>query len=218
MLSLLASCAGRGGSIPYDAAILSLPDKAKADDEVYDIPLGPMDVLQIKVFRVPELSGDYQIDTQGMVDMPLIGTVSARDLQVNSFAQNLERLYGERYLQKPDITVRLMSTTRSNVTVEGGVREAGVFPLTSKTTLVGAIALARGIDPANANPERVAVFRKQGGKTVAAAFDLFAIRRGEMEDPVIYPGDTVVVESDQLRQVYRDLIQAIPIFAVFNQI
>jgi polysaccharide export outer membrane protein len=215
---MLASCAGRGGSIPYDGVALTPPDKPSSTEEVYDIPLGPLDLLQIKVFRVPELSGDFQVDAMGHVNLPLIGTVSTRDLRTDAFAASLERLYSERYLQNPDITVRVLSTSRTSVTVEGGVREPGIYPLTSKTTLVGAIAMSRGIDTLIGNPKRVAIFRKIDGKTAAAAFDLIAIRHGKMDDPTIYPGDTIVVDSDQLRQTYRELLQVIPIFAIFQQI
>ena len=80
---------------------------------------------------------------------------------------------------------------------------------------LGAIALARGIAQQDANPKRVVVFRKREGKTMAAAFDLIAIRRGEMESPEIYPGDVIVVDSSQVRPIYRDLIMSLPIVSIF---
>jgi polysaccharide export outer membrane protein len=214
----LASCVTRGGNIPYDPANFGVPDRAMSEEATYEVPLGPLDIVRVSVFQVPELTGEYQIDVHGKLDMPLVGSVSARDQSPEQFASSLERAYGQRYLNNPDITVRLITTSNRNITVEGGVISPGIFALTSRTTLLGAIAMARGVHPTDGNYKRVVVFRKIGGKTAAAAFDLSSIRHGEMADPVIYPGDTVVVDSASLKNTYRDLLNSIPLLAIFNVI
>lgn len=214
----LAACDTRGGKVPYDPAGFGPPDRADLGTEAYDIPLGPLDVLKINVFRVPDLSGDYQVDAFGNLDLPLIGKVSVRDYSPDKFADLLEQKYGEKYLQNPDISVRVSTTNRANVTVEGGVNFPGVYQLPGRTTLLGAVALARGVNSNDGNAKRVVVIRKRDGKTQAAAFDLTAIRKGEMSDPVIYPGDIVAVAGSNLRSVYRDVLQAVPLFAIFKNL
>jgi polysaccharide biosynthesis/export protein len=211
----LSACASRGGKIPYAPENFGPPDAAMPSDRAYDLPLGPLDVLRVSVFRVPELSGEYQVDAKGMIDLPLLGPISVRSYNPEQFALELERLYSVRYLNDPEVTIRVMSTSHNSVTVEGGVNSPGIYSLPGRTTLVGAIALARGIAFTDANPRRVAIFRKSGGKTMAAAFDLVAIRRGEMEDPPIYPGDTIVVDSSQVRPIYRDIVTSLPILSLF---
>ena len=219
LVATLAACNMRGGSIPYAPADFGAPDRESvAAVEAYDIPLSPMDVLKISVFRVPELTGEYQVDAKGNVDMPLIGSISARAYRPEEFATRLEQLYGGRYLTNPDISVRVMATNQNAVTIEGGVNSPGIYALPGKTTLLGALALARGVNTTDANPKRVAIFRKRGGQTVAAAFDVIAIRHGEMEDPLVYPGDTIVVDYSQLRSLYRDLLQSIPVIAIFGNL
>lgn len=216
---VLSGCAFRGGSIPYDVQDFGPPDRESTAIEGYDVPIGPLDVLQVNVFRVPELSGEFQVDFKGNINVPLVGGVQARDQSPEQFAETLERAYAERYLNNPDITIRVVSSNQNNVVVEGGVMAPGIYPLPGKTTLLGAIALARGVSVNDGNPKRVAIFRKQGGKTVAAAFDLVSIRHGEMEDPVVYPGDTIVVDGAGVRQLYRDLLQGLPfIFGIFTQL
>lgn len=215
---LVAGCSTRGHSLPYGGANLDKPDPVTPEEQVYDIPLGPLDVVHVQVFRVPDLSADYQVDARGMLDLPLLGAVSVRDQRPDAFAQELRRLYGARYLNNPDITVRVVTTNGANVTVEGGVSQSGIYPLPGRTTLLGAIALAHGLDQNVANRRRVAIFRKQGGRTVAAAFDLQSIHEGKMADPLVYPGDTIVVDSDNLRQSYRDLLTAIPTVALFGNL
>lgn len=214
----LSGCSMRGGDIPYDVSGFGPPDRTMMDDAAYDMPLGPLDVLKINVFRVADLSGEYQVDASGNVDLPLIGSVSVSDKNPDQFAAVLEQRYSERHLNNPDISVRVMSSSNATLTVEGGVQNPGVFPLRSRTTLLGAIAMAQGVRIDQANQKRVVIFRKREGKTMAAAFDLVAIRHGEMENPVVYPGDTVVVDHSELRQLYRDLIQSVSAVAVFTSL
>lgn len=222
LLALLAlalgACATRGGNIPYAPADFGPPDKAVAADVAYDLPLGPLDVLKVDVFRVPELTGDYQVDAKGNLDLPLIGAISVRELTPQQLGKELERRYGAKYLNNPDISVRVTSSNLNSVTVEGGVNGPGIYPIPGKTTLIGAIAMARGISVTDGNPRRVVIFRKSSGKTLAAAFDLISIRRGEMADPVIYPGDTVVVDSSTLRPLYRDLMMSLPLMTLFTKL
>jgi polysaccharide biosynthesis/export protein len=217
--TVLAGCETRGGKIAYDPPGFNAPPTPSvAAFDAYDMKLGPLDVLKINVFRVPDLTGEYQIDGYGIVDLPLLGSIKARDMSVEEFGQRLEQLYGAQYLNNPDISVRVVTTNQLNVTVEGAVNSPGVFPLPGKTTLLGVIAMARGPAVADANQKRVAIFRKRDGQTQAAAFDLVAIRKGEMADPVVYPGDIVVVQGSSMRAIYRDLLQTIPMIAVFSNL
>lgn len=215
-LAALSGCATRGGPIPYDVKEFGPPDASVQQDSAYDMPLGPLDMLRINFFRVPDLSGEYQVDARGMLMMPLVGAVSVRDKNPEQFAAMLEQIYGEKYLNHPDISIRVQGTNSHNITVEGGVNRPGIFALPGKTTLLGVVALAGGVNINDANPKRVAIFRKRDGKTQAAAFDLLAIRHGQMGNPLVYPGDTVVVDTSQLRALYRDLLQTLPVFAVFS--
>ena len=214
-LAMLGGCETRGGKIPYAPADFGAPDRA-ARVAAYDVPLGPLDVVRINVFRVPELSGEYQVDVRGIVDLPLVGAVDVRDQNAEQFAATLEGMYATRYLNNPDVTVKVQSTNQLNVTIEGGVAVPGIYALPGHTTLLGAIALARGFNPTDSNPKRVAIFRKREGKTVAAAFDVTAIRHGDMADPLVYPGDTIVVDASKIRTIYRDLLQTIPVIAIFG--
>ena len=68
----------------------------------------------------------------------------------------------------------------------------------------------------DANPRRVAVFRTIGGQRQAAAFDLTAIRRGEMPDPQIYPGDIVVVDGSAIKAFQKQLLQSTTLFSIFR--
>jgi polysaccharide export outer membrane protein len=213
---LVSACAGsRGGPIPYNVRDFGVADSPKVSptDDAYKI--APLDVLNISVFQVPDISRDYPVDQSGRISMPLIGRVDAVGLSTTELASSIERRLGEKYLRNPNVTITLKESTSRVVTVDGSVKQPGIFPAIGNLTLMQVVALARGTDE-YANPRRVAVFRVIDGKRTAAAFDLTSIRRGTDEDPQIYPGDTVIVDGSTMKKAYRDLLQSLPLVAIFR--
>lgn len=215
LMMMLAACVGsRGGSIPYNVNNFGVPDapKVTAADDTYK--LAPLDTLSVTVFQVPDLSRDYLVDQSGRMTMPLIGRIEVTGLSTTELAKSLERRLSEKYMRDPNVTVTLKESASRVVTVDGSVRQPGIFPAVGALSLVQVVALARGTDDF-ANPHRVAIFRTIGGKRMAAAFDLTSIRRGEMQDPPIYPGDTVVVDGSNVKKAQRDVLQALPLASIF---
>ena len=215
-LAILATaCNGtRGGSIPYNVDNFGAPDAPKpiVADEGYK--LAPLDTVTITVYQVPDLSKDYSVDVSGRVTMPLIGNVNALGLSTNELATQIQQRLGEKYLRDPNVVVALKESRSRVVTVDGSVRQPGVYPAAGALTLLQTVALARGADEF-ANPRRVAIFRTIEGKRMAAAFDLVRIRRGEEQDPQIFAGDVVVVDGSNLRKAQREIFQNLPLLPFF---
>lgn len=214
---LLAGCASsRGGPIPYNTTgTFRAPDPLSAVPLASDYRIAPMDTVSVKVFRMPDLSGDYQVDLTGKISLPLVGEVRAVDMTTAQLDQALTAKFGEKYLENPDISVGVKESARRSITVDGSVKTAGAFPTTGPVTLMQAVALAGGLSE-DANARRVAVFRTIGGQRQAAAFDLASIRRGEMTDPAIYPGDIVVVDGGGIKSTYKQILNALPVLALFR--
>lgn len=211
----LAGCADtRGGSIPYDRP-LAAPDPVTFQTLGADYKIAPMDKLGIKVFKMEDLSGDYDVDLAGNISLPLIGQVEAANLTTAQLNNLLTQKLGAKYLEHPDVSVAIKASTAHVVTVDGAVNGAGSFPVGGPISLIQAVAMARGTTE-DANPRRVAVFRTVGGKRQAAAFDLTAIRRGQSPDPQIFPGDIVVVDGSSVKATQKKLLQAIPVLALFG--
>jgi len=214
-LLALAACADtRGGSIPYDKP-LAAPDEVTFQTLASDYKIAPMDKLSVKVFKMDDLSGDYDVDLAGNISLPLIGQLKAANLTTEQLDDQLTTKLGDKYLEHPDVSVAIKSSTAHVVTVDGAVREAGSFALGGPTTLIRAVAMAKGVTE-DANARRVAVFRTVGGQRQAAAFDLTSIRRGEAPDPQIYPGDIIVVDGSSVKAVQKKLLQSIPLLAIFG--
>ena len=212
----LGACADkRGGPIAYAPSDFGVPDApaAVALEEGYRI--GAMDKLTIRVFKMQDLTGDYEVDLGGNISMPLIGETRAIGLTTAELDQHLTRKLGEKYLENPDVSVGIKESTSRVVTVDGAVKKAGAFPAPGPLTLMQAVAMAGGASE-DANPRRVAVFRQIGGRRQAAAFDLTSIRRGEMEDPRIYAGDIVVVDGSSIKAFQKQILNSMPLLSIFR--
>ena len=211
----LGGCADKpGGPIPYNVA-LAPPDQPRALSLEENYKIAPLDTVTVNVFRQKDLSGDYEVDLTGRINMPLIGSVEAVDLTTAQLDQKITAAYAQRYLVNPDVAVGLKASTRRAVTVDGAVKSSGSFPVSGPLTLLQAIALSGGASE-DANLRRVAVFRTVGGQRQAAAFDLQQIRRGQAVDPPIYAGDIVVVDGSGVKEIQKRVLNNIPILSVFR--
>lgn len=212
----LAGCTDkRGGPIPYNVESFGVPDAPKVVPLEQNYRIAPLDTLSIRVFKMTDLTGDYEVDLTGKISMPLIGELSAVDLTTAELDQRLTARLGEKYLENPDISVGIKSSTRRNVTVDGSVGKSGSYAVNGPTSLIQAIAAAGGVSE-NGNPRRVAIFRQIGGQRQAAAFDLTSIRRGEAPDPQVYAGDIIVVDGSATKEAQRQILNSLPILSIFR--
>ena len=214
-LAFLAACADtRGGPIPYDRQ-LAAPDAPSLQTLAANYKISPMDKLAIKVFKQDDLTGDYDVDLAGHISLPLIGEVEAANLTTAELDQRLTQKLGEKYLEHPDVSVSIKQSAGRLVTVDGAVNSSGSFPVLGNLTLMQAVALAHGTTQ-DANAHRVAIFRTINGKRQAAAFDLVSIRRGQADDPSVYPGDIIVVDGSSVKALEKRLLESIPLLAIFG--
>ena len=215
-LLMVAGCADkRGGPIPYDVKTFGAPDAPTVVPLEQGYRIAPLDTLSVKVFKMPDLSGDYEVDLTGQIALPLIGSLRAVDLTTAELDDRLTAKLSEKYLQNPDISVGVKSSTRRNVTVDGAVSKVGTFSVNGPMTLIQAVAQAGG-PTQDANPRRVAIFRQIGGQRQSAAFDLTAIRRGEALDPAVYAGDIVIVDGSSIKALQKRILDSMSILQVFR--
>jgi polysaccharide export outer membrane protein len=207
----LAACnpSGFGADV---VAPLPEPDsiKAGASFATTEYRIAPQDVLEITIYRFEALSRTVQVDGTGRVSLPLIGAIIAGGKTVAAFEAELTRRFGERYLQSPQISVLVKESVGARVTVDGAVKSPGVYSLKGRTTLLQALALAGGIN--EVGDTTVTLTRIADQRHVSAQVDVAAIRTGQATDPLIYGGDTIVVDESAGRtglQVLKNTVPAV---------
>jgi polysaccharide biosynthesis/export protein len=118
----------------------------------------PGDLIRVKVWREPDLSGDVSVDAAGNATLPRMGATSVRGLTADSVRRLIVTTYA-RYLRDPAVDVMVLP----RVTITGAVRTPGVQNLDPTMTISDALALAGGAAP---DGKRDQVELRRGGERV----------------------------------------------------
>ena len=187
--------------------------------------VGPNDLLEVEVLNLEKQreSGKrtVRVNAAGYITLPLVGAVSVAGLTQQQAEAHIATLYGEKYLQDPQVSVFIKEFTTERITVDGAVTKPGIYPLVGQMTLLRALALAGGFGQI-ANSSEVMLFRQgENGERQVARYNVDKIRSGREPDPQIRGDDLIVVQRDSTRallkdSVLRDVIDSINPFAVFR--
>ena len=210
----------------HHSEIEESPSPAKAD-QLDDMPkispapnpngdtykIGPMDVIDVSVFQVPELSKAVQVAADGTINLPLAGTILAAGKTSGEIERDVAARLGRKYLQSPQVNVYVKEYNSQQVTIDGSVRRPGVYPLRGPMTLLQAIATAQGFtDTANST---VVIFRTANNARTAAQFNVDDIRAGKAKDSNVVQGDVVVVTNSAMKESYQALLKILPATSIF---
>lgn len=178
-----------------------------------DYEIGPLDVLTISVFQEKDLSfEEVPVDASGNILFPLIGQLTVSGRTTTDVSRLIAEKLGDRFLVNPQVTVFVKSSVSQKVTVDGEVKEPGVYKLQGNTSLMQAVAMAKGTTQI-ARLNETLVFRTVDGVPHVARFDLEAIRKGMAPDPQILASDTVVIGYSRAKATFRDFIGVAPAIA-----
>jgi polysaccharide biosynthesis/export protein len=200
-----------GNAHVVQATELPPPDRSDLLEVNRPYLIGPFDKLVIDVFGIEELSRkEVQTDAGGRISFPLAGIIEAAGRTPAELEQILvERLRG-RFVRNPQVTVNLKETVSQVITVDGEVKEPGLYPVIGRMTLMRAVATAKGTAEF-AKLDDVVVFRTVKSQRMAALYNLKAIRRGYYDDPEVFANDVVVVGDSSGRRLFKDALQIAPL-------
>jgi polysaccharide export outer membrane protein len=201
-----------GDSVPHSSAASQAADQltavAKPGSAAYKI--GPLDVLDVTVFKVPDLAKTVQVAEDGSINYPLIGEVPAAGRTAQDLEHDLKQKLGAKYLRDPQVSVLVKEYNSQRVTVSGSVKTSGVYSIKGNTSLMQVVAMAGDVDTST-DSGTVVVFRTIDGQRSAAKFDMDAIKAGKATDPQVEPGDVVVVDSSATKVALHNVITALPL-------
>lgn len=159
-------------SAPDDTTMLSDPN----------YKLGSGDLIRVIVYGQPDLSGEFHVDGNGKVALPLVGAVEAGGKSVSQFEKSIAGALQPDYLHNPRVSVEVLSYRPFYIV--GEVRNPGNYPYTDGMTVINAVAMA-------------------GGFTYRAKDDDFTISRSNNspdaeaeeanQNTKVHPGDVITV-------------------------
>jgi polysaccharide export outer membrane protein len=213
VLALVVALGARGVSAADQPLPALLVPPSSAD---IDYRIGALDKLNITVFQIKDLTVEkMQVDAGGRILLPLIGSVMARGKTTTELSDEIASRLAGKYLQSPQVSVTVEEAVSQKVSVEGAVNEAGVFELKGRTSLLEAVARAKGAAK-NANLHHVTIIRSVDGAPHAATFDLAAIGQGRARNPEVFGNDVVIVGGSKAKDLWHGIVEALPALYVFS--
>ena len=189
MLAILTACAGGGG------AKETPPEPRPAAVENYAI--GVDDIVQVSVWRNPELGITVPVRPDGRISVPLVGDVMAVGLTPSQVAADIQEKLAA-FVRDPQVAVILTELRSheylSRVRVTGVVRQPISLPYRQGMTVLDAVLAAGGVNEFAA-ADRSSLYRREGDETSSYAVRLDRIiNRGDLETNfTVAPGDIITV-------------------------
>jgi polysaccharide export outer membrane protein len=153
----------------------------------------PSDLLQISVWREPELTQQVLVRPDGAFSFPLAGDISAVGKSVEELRLELvERL--SRYIPDLVVTVAVLEIRGNKIYVIGQVNQPGEFIVNPRVDVMQALSLAGGTT-AFASPSEIFVLRRDDDEQTRLPFNFDAVLRGRNleQNVLLRSGDVVVV-------------------------
>lgn len=120
--------------------------------------IGPLDVLNIKVWKDANLTGMVSVDSDGMISMPLIGGIKADGLTPGQLKDKIAERLRDFFNNNPDVDVTVLKVNSKRYYVYGGVGRAGEYPLVQETTIMDALSSVGGFKDF-ANKKKIYILR-----------------------------------------------------------
>lgn len=107
--------------------------------------LGPGDKVRVTVFNEKDLSGDFDVNDQGEIALPLIGQLKVLGHTISEVENSITQRYGKDYLVNPRVNVEVLNYRPFFIL--GEVKNPGSYPYVNGMTVLNAVALAGGYTP-----------------------------------------------------------------------
>jgi polysaccharide biosynthesis/export protein len=175
---------------PAPAAQKAAPKPATADPNYV---IGPQDVLDISVWKEPEVSRSVPVRPDGKISLPLLNDVQAVGLTPSQLITQITTGLS-KFMTNPEVTVIVTQINSRHVYILGEVNRPGGYDLLPDMTVLQAISNAGGLTQF-ANGKRIYVLRPDGAKQDKLFFNYKEVLDGKHPEQniMLKQGDTVVV-------------------------
>lgn len=155
--------------------------------------IGASDVIEIQVWKEPDLSRTMTVRTDGKISLPLIDENTAAGLTALELKELIEEKY-KAYVQDPVVSVIVVEPLSSKFYVVGEVNRPGEYPLNKRTTVLQALSTAGGFAEW-AKRDKIVVVRKsdEGDAKIKVNYDKIVSGKDFSQNIVLEPGDTIIV-------------------------
>ncbi|PSN17019.1 sugar ABC transporter substrate-binding protein, partial [filamentous cyanobacterium CCP5] len=159
--------------------------------------LGAGDVVRVDMFRVPQYSGEYEIQVDGSLYLPLVGAVAVEGLPLPAASERISTAYAD-ILRRPIVSLSILRRRPLELGIAGEVLRPGSYTLTgtdaSFPSLTRLLEIAGGVTQ-SADLRQVEIRRQNNGTTQVLAVDLWQLlQTGDQgQNVALRDGDSVFI-------------------------
>ena len=155
--------------------------------------IGPGDVLDISVWKNPDLTKQLAVLPDGMIHFPLVKELKVGGITVNELEKMLVTQL-KKYVPEPDLFISVVQVNSMMIYVVGKVNQPGRFSINTNIDVLHALAVAGGLNPF-AKEKEIGIFRKRDGETISFNFNYDEVSQGlNLEQNIMLErGDVIVV-------------------------
>ncbi len=181
VVAVLAACGGQQpppNIASGDEAVTLRPPEPK------DFVFGPGDVIEIKVWRQPDMDAQIVVAPDGAISYPLVGRIKVAGLTYPELIETIEQALS-KYYTEPSVAVNVVQVSNQKVLVLGEVKSPAVLQIENDMTILEALT-------------------RTGGLSVDARTDNILLIRGGLEQPELYTIDIDAIfgKGDFSQMVY----------------
>ena len=173
---------------------VALPQESTAQPNDAEAPqgyvIGAADVLQITVWKEPELSRDATVRLDGVVTVPLLGDTPAAGKTPTELADDISKKLA-KFIEKPRVSIGITQANSSRIYIIGQMVRSGEFPLSRRMTVLQGLALAGGFKEF-AKTESIVIVR-QDKTVIPVNYKRIADGSNMSQNVALVAGDTIVV-------------------------
>jgi polysaccharide biosynthesis/export protein len=153
----------------------------------------PGDVIEVQVWKEPDVSKSVPVRPDGKISVPLLNDVQAAGLTASVLTANLTEAL-KKFISDPQVTVIVTQVNSQRIYISGEVSRGGTYPLEPGMTVLQGLSSAGGFTTF-ANVKKIYVLRQVNGKQVRYPFNYRDVVKGKNteENIPLQPGDTIVV-------------------------
>ncbi len=104
--------------------------------------LGPADKIRLIVYNEPGLSAEYTVNSNGELDIPLIGDIRADGRTAAQIRDDMQARFAAGYLRHPQVSIEVLVFRPFYIL--GEVQKPGEYPYSDGMTVLKAVATAQG--------------------------------------------------------------------------
>jgi polysaccharide export outer membrane protein len=172
-----------------------------------NIAIGPGDLLNIVVFDTPELTTSVRVSQEGEINLPVLGMIKVAGLNTIDTAIKIQdQLRSRNFILDPHVTVFIVEYASQGATVIGEVRSPGVYPTLGTRKMLDMLSVAGGLQTTAGKAVSI-VHRDDPQHPLTIPLQSGPATLYAQENPIIQPGDTIVVAKAGIIYVIGDVLK-----------